>query len=130
MEGGQPTERCFFHRVPMVRIHVPPAESRCKHGFLSVLGRKPAAQPDIDLKKQMRDAFPGAPKTEVGEVIVRATFIGGDLSVEPNSETRIGVDEGVHLTRTMLTSMSLVHAFANRRSGPSLLMPVFPLRPI
>jgi hypothetical protein len=103
-----------FGGVPKVRIHLPPAESRCKPGFLSVLGRKPAAQPDIDLKKQMRNAFPGAPKTEVGEVIVRATFIGGDLSVEPNSETRIGVDEGVHLTRTMLTSMSLVHAFANR----------------
>src|ERR1700730_8651968 len=54
---------------PKVRILLPPAESRCKPGFLSVLGRKPAAQPDIDLKKQMRNAFPGAPKTEVGEVI-------------------------------------------------------------
>ena len=63
-----------------------------------MLGRKPAAQPDIDLKKQMRNAFPGAPKTEVGEVIVRATFIGGDLSAEQNSETRIGLDEGVQLT--------------------------------
>src|SRR5580704_5731475 len=65
---------------------------------LAGLGRKPAAQPDIDLEKQMRDAFPSAPKTEVGEVIVRATFIGGDLSAEQNSETRIGLDEGVQPT--------------------------------
>ena len=43
-----------------------------------------------------------------------AVAVGGDLSAEPNSETWIGLDEGVHLTRTMLTSMSLVHAFANR----------------
>jgi len=65
---------------------------------LAGLGRKPAAQPDIDLEKQMRDAFPGTPKTEVGEMIVRATFIGGDLSAEQNSKTRIGLDEGVQLT--------------------------------
>jgi hypothetical protein len=26
--GGQPTERCFFYGVPMVRIHLPPAASQ------------------------------------------------------------------------------------------------------
>ena len=56
------------------------------------LGRKPAAQPDIDLEKQMCDAFPGASKTQVGEVVVRAPFIGGDLSAEQNSEAWIGLD--------------------------------------
>jgi hypothetical protein len=53
---------------------------------LTRLCRKPAAQPDIDLEKQMRDAFSGAPKTEVGEMVVRASFIGRDLSAEQNSE--------------------------------------------
>ena len=33
------------------------------------------AQPHIDLEKQMRDAFPGAKKTEVGEVVVCATSL-------------------------------------------------------
>src|SRR3984893_7533172 len=28
MEGGQPTERCFFYGVPMVRIYLPPAASQ------------------------------------------------------------------------------------------------------
>jgi hypothetical protein len=29
-EGGQPTERCFFYGVPMVRIHLPPAASQVR----------------------------------------------------------------------------------------------------
>ncbi len=49
------------------------------------LGRKPAAKPDIDLEKQMCDALPSASKTEVGKVVVRARFIGGDLSAQEDS---------------------------------------------
>jgi len=44
---------------------------------LAWLDRKPATEPDIDLEKQMRDALPGAAKTEIGEVVVRTRFIGG-----------------------------------------------------
>lgn len=44
---------------------------------LAWLDRKPATEPDIDLEKQMRDALPGAAKTEVSEVVVRTRFIGG-----------------------------------------------------
>ena len=53
---------------------------------LTRFGRKPAAKPVIDFKKQMRDAFPSAAKTEVGEVVVCRRLIGGDLAAEQNSE--------------------------------------------
>src|SRR6516162_6610092 len=46
----------------------------------------------------MRDAFSGASKTEVGEVVVCARLIGGDLPAEQNSEAWVGLDNVVQLT--------------------------------
>src|SRR5271169_1836678 len=45
----------------------------------------------------MRDAFPGAAKTEVGEMVVRTRLIGGDLAAEQDSEAWIGLDNDVQL---------------------------------
>jgi hypothetical protein len=41
--------------------------------------------PHIDLKKQMCDALPGASKTEIGKVVVRARRIGSDLPAQQKS---------------------------------------------
>jgi hypothetical protein len=64
---------------------------------LTRLDRKPAAKSDVDLEKQMRDAFPGAAKTEVGEMVVRTRLIRSDLAAEQDGETWIGLDNDVQL---------------------------------
>ena len=62
---------------------------------LAALGRKPAANSDVELKEEMRDAMPGVPKTDVGEMVMRARLIGGDLAAKQDGETRIGLDNDV-----------------------------------
>ena len=64
---------------------------------LAALGRKPAANSDVELKEEMRDAMPGVPKTDVGEMVMRARLIGGDLAAKQDGETRIGLDNDVQL---------------------------------
>jgi len=57
---------------------------------LTVLGRKPAPNSDVELKYEMRYALPGVAKADIGEVVMRARLIGGDLATQQDRETRIG----------------------------------------
>jgi hypothetical protein len=48
IETGHPTKSCFLYAVPIVRIHLPPAESHVRTGTLddlamATLGERPAA---------------------------------------------------------------------------------------
>jgi len=61
------------------------------------IDRKTAANPDVELEEQMRDALPGASQTEVCQVIVGARLIGADLSAEQSSEAWIGLDDDIQL---------------------------------
>jgi hypothetical protein len=78
-----------FPAEPMVRILFPPAkslrtilgEAQCSTNLalaerqlnsLTLLGRKPAANSHVEFEDEMRDALPGVPKTDIGEVVVRA----------------------------------------------------------
>ena len=64
---------------------------------LAALGRKPAANSDVELEDEMCDALSGVPKTDIGEVVMRARLIGGDLAAKQDGETRIGLDNDVQL---------------------------------
>jgi hypothetical protein len=64
---------------------------------LTLLGRKPAANSHVEFEDEMRDALPGVPKTDIGEVVMRARFIGGDLATQQDRETRIVLDDNVQL---------------------------------
>src|SRR5208337_321703 len=46
------------------------------------LDRETAANPDIKLQEQMRDALPGVSKADIGEVVMRARLICHDLAAE------------------------------------------------
>ena len=47
---------------------------------LTAFGRKPAANSDVELEDEMCDALSGVPKTDIGEMVMRARLIGGDLA--------------------------------------------------
>ena len=65
---------------------------------LTRLGRKPAAYPHIDLEQETGDALPRPSQPKVGEMIVGARLIGGDLAAEQNSEAWIAFDDRIQLT--------------------------------
>jgi len=64
---------------------------------LTALGRKPLANPDLELEKEMCDALPGVPQTDIGQVVMRPRLIGGDLTTQQDRETRIGLDDDFQL---------------------------------
>jgi len=47
---------------------------------LAALGRKQLANPDVKLEKEMCDALPGVPQTDICQVVMRPRLIGGDLT--------------------------------------------------
>ena len=66
---------------------------------LTRLGRKPAAYPHIDLKQETGDAAPRLTQPKIGEMIVSARLIAGDLAAEQNSEAWIAFDDCIQLAR-------------------------------
>jgi hypothetical protein len=79
---------------------------------LTRLGRKPAAYPHIDLKQETGDALPCASQAKVGEMIVRARLIAGDLAAQQNSEAWFAFDD-----RVQLTSWKSVDAHGRQATG-------------
>jgi len=65
---------------------------------LTRLGRKPAAYPHIDLEQETGDALPCPSQPKVGEMIVGACLIAGDLAAEQNREAWIAFDDCVQPT--------------------------------
>ena len=65
---------------------------------LTRLGRKPAAYPHIDLEQETGNALPCPSQPKVGEMIVGARPIAGDLAAEQNSQAWIAFDDRVQLT--------------------------------
>jgi hypothetical protein len=66
---------------------------------LTRLGRKPAAHPHLDLKQETGNALSCASQAKVGEVIVGARLIRGDLAAEQNGEAWVAFDDCLQLTR-------------------------------
>jgi hypothetical protein len=64
---------------------------------LAALGWKPLANPDVELEKEMCDALPSVPETDIGQVVMRPRLIGGDLTTQQDRETRIGLHDDVQL---------------------------------
>ena len=65
---------------------------------LTRLGGKPTAYPHIDLKQETGDAAPRLTQPKIGEMIVSARLIAGDLAAEQNSEAWIAFDDRVQLS--------------------------------
>jgi hypothetical protein len=79
---------------------------------LTRLGRKPAAYPHIDLEQETGDALSCRSQPKVGEMIVGARRIAGDLAAEQNSEAWIAFDD-----RVQLTSWKSINAHDRQATG-------------
>jgi hypothetical protein len=52
---------------------------------------------DVDLKQEMGDPFPGAPQSEVSQMIVGTRPVRRDLPAEQDGKTRVVLDNRVEL---------------------------------